>query len=181
MLTVEAGKAQPSATESGTDHVVVNEADEKAAQKPVGDDEKNKKEKKVKKDKKEPPVSKKDPNVVNKEEHVEYHDQDGNLLDEEAVKSLEGKVEFQTKYETKTRVIDEDGNEIDSGSVEAEPVAPPHPDVEGVDRETVGAAADDAAAVAKDAAASRDGEKEAAHGQPKPASEGKEATGHEEL
>ena len=74
--------------------------------------------------------------VVSREEKVEYRDQDGNLLDPEQVKALEGKVSFKTRYETRTRLVDAQGNEIpqpeDAG------VAPPHPDVEGADRETVG-------------------------------------------
>lgn len=121
------------------------------------------------------------PKVVSKEETIEYRDQDGNLLNEEQVAALEGKVKFETKYETRTRVIDEAGNEIHEG------VAPPHPDVEGVDHETVKKAeGEDAppppppAPPAQDAAASQEGEKEAEQEQAKPASEGKEATGHEE-
>jgi dolichyl-phosphate-mannose-protein mannosyltransferase len=74
--------------------------------------------------------------VISREEKVEYRDQDGNLLDPEQVKSLEGKVSFKTRYETRTRMVDAQGNEIpqpeDAG------VAPPHPDVEGAERETVG-------------------------------------------
>jgi dolichyl-phosphate-mannose-protein mannosyltransferase len=74
--------------------------------------------------------------ILSREEKVEYRDQDGNLLDPEQVKSLEGKVSFKTRYETRTRLVDANGKEIpipeDAG------VAPPHPDVEGVDRETVG-------------------------------------------
>lgn len=116
-----------------------------------------------------------EPKVVSREEKIEYRDQDGNLLNEEQVAALEGKVEFETKYETRTRLIDEAGNEIDSG------VAPPHPDVEGVDKETVKQAEDAAPPPPQDAAASRDGEKEAEQKQPKPASEGKEATVHDEL
>lgn len=70
--------------------------------------------------------------IVAREERVEYRDQHGNLLDEEQVKALEGKVEFQTRYETRTRLVDADGNEIPQ-SVEPEPaVAPPHPDVQGM-------------------------------------------------
>jgi dolichyl-phosphate-mannose-protein mannosyltransferase len=121
--------------------------------------------------------------VLSKEEKIEYRDQDGNLLDEEQVKALEGKVEFETKYATKTRVVDEQGREI------AMPeggwpndlvggVAPPHPDVEGVDKETAKA---ESVEVPKDAAASRDGEKEAEQLKAKPASEGQEATIQEEL
>lgn len=115
-----------------------------------------------------------EPRVVSKEEKVEYRDQNGNLLDPEQVAALEGKVEFQTKYETRTRLIDEAGNEIEEGVV-----APPHPDVEGVDKETV--KKDDDSAVPQDAAASQEGEKESAQKQAKPASEGKEATVHDEL
>jgi dolichyl-phosphate-mannose-protein mannosyltransferase len=42
----------------------------------------------------------------------------------------EGKAKFETKYETRTRLVDEFGNEVQS------PVAPEHPDVEGADPET---------------------------------------------
>ncbi len=48
--------------------------------------------------------------IVNREERIEYRDQDGNLLDPEQVKELVGKVSFRTKYETKTRLVDADGN-----------------------------------------------------------------------
>lgn len=124
-----------------------------------------------------------EPKVVSKEEKIEYRDQDGNLLNDEQVKALEGKVEFKTKYETKTRVIDEQGHEIpvpEGGWPEdlAGGVAPPHPDVEGVDKETPKAENVEAP---KEAAASRDGEKEAEQLKPKPASEGQEATIQEEL
>lgn len=115
-----------------------------------------------------------DASVVSKEEKVEYRDQHGNILNAEQVKELQGKVEFETKYETRTRVVDEQGKEIPSGGV-----APPHPDVEGVDKETVKADAKDD--TVKDAAASRDGEKEAEDVKAKPASEGKDATGKDEL
>jgi dolichyl-phosphate-mannose-protein mannosyltransferase len=78
------------------------------------------------------------------EERVEYRDQDGNLLDEEQVKALEGKVEFKTRYETRTRVVDAQGNEVllppgeqvpqaqEPEQAEAAGVAPPHPDAEGM-------------------------------------------------
>lgn len=121
--------------------------------------------------------------ILSKEEKIEYRDQDGNLLNEEQVKALEGKVEFETKYATKTRVVDEHGNEIampEGGwpSEIAGAVAPPHPDVEGVDKETPKV---EAVELPKDAAASRDGEKEAEQLKAKPASEGQEATDKEEL
>lgn len=76
-----------------------------------------------------PPVGQR---ILSREERVEYRDQDGNLLNEEQVKALEGKVEFKTRYETRTRVVDADGNEIVAPeSIVPPPVAPPHPDVEG--------------------------------------------------
>ena len=124
------------------------------------------------------------PQVLSREEKVEYRDQDGNLLDEEQVKALEGKVEFQTKYETKTRVVDDKGNELEMpvGGWPEEyniPVAPPHPDAHGVNKETV---KKDESVPPQDMAASKEGEKEAENSRAKPASEGKQATlKHEEL
>lgn len=50
--------------------------------------------------------------VFSHEERVEYRDQDGNILNEEQVKALEGKVEFHTKYETRTKLLDESGNVV---------------------------------------------------------------------
>lgn len=119
--------------------------------------------------------------IISREERVEYRDQDGNVLDAEQVKALEGKVEFKTRYETRTRLIDLAGNEIPNpdepkGNANgAVGVAPPHPDVEGVDKSTVeavGAAAD----APKSADKSRDGEFEAEQSRARPASEGNEAT-----
>nr|OQO32634.1 hypothetical protein B0A51_00012 [Rachicladosporium sp. CCFEE 5018] len=49
------------------------------------------------------------------EQKIEYRDENGVLLDEEQVKALEGKVSFSTRYETRTRLVDPDGNEIDGG------------------------------------------------------------------
>ena len=46
------------------------------------------------------------------EEKIEYRDENGVLLDEAQVKALEGKVSFSTRYETRTRVVDEQGNEV---------------------------------------------------------------------
>jgi len=116
--------------------------------------------------------------IVSREEKVEYRDQDGNLLDPEQVKSLEGKVSFKTRYETRTRLIDPQGNEIimpeDAG------VAPPHPDVEGSDPETVGIPEPEilekpASQIVEIADESKEvkSDKQSA----KPASEGNEATG----
>jgi len=75
--------------------------------------------------------------IVSREEKIEYRDQDGNLLDPEQVKSLQGKVSFKTRYETRTRLVDSQGNEIHP-PVDDAGVAPPHPDVDNVDRETPG-------------------------------------------
>ncbi|KAF1814530.1 protein mannosyltransferase 1 [Eremomyces bilateralis CBS 781.70] len=69
--------------------------------------------------------------VIGREENVEYHDEHGNTLNDEQVSALQGKVSFQTRYETRTRIVDADGNEISN-----EGVAPPHPDVEGQNPET---------------------------------------------
>ncbi|EME38887.1 glycosyltransferase family 39 protein [Dothistroma septosporum NZE10] len=70
------------------------------------------------------------------EEKIEYRDEDGNLLDEEQVRALEGKVSFSTRYETRTRLIDEAGHEVYDGLVEAHDGAPPaKPD--GVDPQTI--------------------------------------------
>lgn len=74
------------------------------------------------------------------EEKVEYRDEDGNLLDEEQVAALEGKVSFSTRYETRTRMIDQYGNEIDENGMFVEQGE----DVEagtradGIDPETIG-------------------------------------------
>lgn len=75
-----------------------------------------------------------EPRFINKEERIEYRDQDGNLLNDEQVSALqqEGKVSFSTKYETKTRLVDAQGNEIPGG------VAPEHPDVDGQNPDTKG-------------------------------------------
>ncbi|GAO18804.1 uncharacterized protein UV8b_05916 [Ustilaginoidea virens] len=115
--------------------------------------------------------------VVNQEQRVEYRDQNGNLLNEEQVKALQGKVKFETRYETRTRVVDEGGNEVAAGHAA---VAPPHPDVQGVNPETVQDNQQQAEADSN-VAASRDGEKEAEQMKAKPASEGQEATHRDEL
>jgi len=130
--------------------------------------------------------------VLSREERVEYRDQDGNLLDEEQVKALQGKVEFKTRYETRMRVVDAQGNEIPEPAggwpqeavnpAEGAPegVAPPHPDVEGVDRETKidpkKLVPDDPIPAAK---RSVEGQKEKEGKSAKPASEGNEATGQQ--
>lgn len=84
----------------------------------------------------------KDLPVVSKEERIEYRDENGRVLNDDEVAALAGKVSFKTRYETRTRIIDGQGNEIYEGLVEAhgapeeQGVAPPHPDVEGRNPET---------------------------------------------
>lgn len=63
------------------------------------------------------------------EEQVEYRDENGKLLDEDEVKALEGKVSFSTRYETRTRLIDANGNPISEG-VHEESSAPALPEAE---------------------------------------------------
>lgn len=122
--------------------------------------------------------------LIKREERIEYRDQDGNVLDDEQVKALEGKVEFKTRYETRTRMVDAEGREFEAplggGAQEAgEPVAvaPPHPDVEGVDTQTAqkqkAAGEDEVVPPAKE---SVEGDHEAKAKAAKPASEKKEAS-----
>ncbi|KAA8645666.1 hypothetical protein EYZ11_002492 [Aspergillus tanneri] len=105
---------------------------------------------------------------------VEYRDQHGNLLDEEVVASLakEGKVSFETRHETRTRLAN--GHEVDM--VDGK-VAPPHPDVEGQNPETFGNKEhqrnEEGPASAAGEGISID---EQNSPEPKPASEGNEAT-----
>ncbi|RYP37530.1 hypothetical protein DL768_010858 [Monosporascus sp. mg162] len=115
--------------------------------------------------------------IVAKEERIEYRDQNGNLLNEEQVKALEGKVEFKTKYETRTRVVDSEGREVEAPAAQeaAAGVAPPHPDVEGVDQQTKKKDNEEIPEV-PEASESKAGEKEAQKSVPKPGSEGNEAT-----
>lgn len=110
--------------------------------------------------------------ILSREERVEYRDQDGNLLNDEQVKELEGKVSFKTRYETRTRLVDAQGNELGGG------VAPPHPDVEGVDRETIAIAEPNSAGPNVKAAdeSKEDSVPKSKAGSAKPASEGNEAT-----
>lgn len=77
--------------------------------------------------------------VFSPEEKVEYRDQDGNLLNEDEVKSLMdgGEASFSTKYETKTLLVDEQGNQVlEDPQTETGSTAPAHPDTENVDPET---------------------------------------------
>lgn len=73
------------------------------------------------------------------EEKIEYRDEEGNLLDDEQVAALEGKVSFQTRYETRTRLVDEAGNEVADGVVgQDSPEGFAGTKIEGVEQETVG-------------------------------------------
>ena len=75
------------------------------------------------------------------EEKIEYRDENGNLLDEEQVRAMEGKVSFSTRYETRTRLVDEDGNEVYDGLVGEEEgmgEGVQGTKAEGVDQETKG-------------------------------------------
>ena len=119
--------------------------------------------------------------AVQREEKVEYRDQDGNLLDPDQVAELEGKVSFQTKYETRTRLVDAAGNEIGDASAGAEGFAPPHPDVDR-EPETVPNQEDDdkrdypaTASPEKDISKEKLAEK-GKGGEPRPASEPQDAT-----
>ncbi|KAL9608692.1 MAG: hypothetical protein Q9167_006494 [Letrouitia subvulpina] len=118
---------------------------------------------------------------LSRSEKVEYRDQDGNILNEEQVAALEGKVSFETRYETRTRVIDANGNEIVDGPVGADGFAPPHPDVDR-EPETAAEVSDDEGRESP-ATASPDDDfgkemsvERADGGKPRPASEGSEAT-----
>ena len=129
---------------------------------------------------------------VRREERVEYRDEHGNLLNEEQVKELSGKVSFQTRYETRTRIIDAFGNELYEGPAESVPEhlkqnivpAPEHPDVEGGNPETKGGPKEGDASEAppsvdaeRDLELDREWSAKGKSGKPKPASEmGKEAT-----
>lgn len=110
--------------------------------------------------------------MISHEEHVEYRDQNGNLLDEAQVQALlaEGKASFQTKYETRTRLVDEAGNEVNASGV-----APDHPDVEGQNPSTKGVPEEQARSQPADAKAGGS-VKKGDDGKAKPASDASEAT-----
>lgn len=130
----------------------------------------------------------KDLPIVSKEERIEYRDENGRILDEEEVSALAGKVSFKTRYETRTRVVDGQGNEIYEGLVDShgeempEPqgVAPPHPDVEGRNPETQQGQAAEASDTPPTVEVQGDQKKERSVEQDKreakPASEGQAAT-----
>ena len=111
--------------------------------------------------------------VIGREERIEYRDQDGNLLDEAQISALEsnGKVEFKTKYETRTRLVDADGNEVPG----SDGLAPAHPDVEGQNPDTKGIKEDPQSQPANAAASVGSVNKEN-DGKAMPASDANEAT-----
>lgn len=125
---------------------------------------------------------------IKKEEKIEYRDQDGNLLNEEQVEALKGKVSFNTKYETRTRVVDADGNEIEEGPAGGAEggFAPPHPDVERLPSTGKDDGDDDGREYPATASPEDDIGKEKSvernvKGKPKPGSEGNQATVKGEL
>lgn len=69
------------------------------------------------------------------EQSFEYRDQEGNALDSHQVEKLkEDGVEFETRHEVKTRLIDEAGNEV----IQEGRFHPQHPDAEGLNPNTAG-------------------------------------------
>ncbi|EEQ90815.1 dolichyl-phosphate-mannose-protein mannosyltransferase [Blastomyces dermatitidis ER-3] len=108
-------------------------------------------------------------------ESVVYRDQDGNILNDEEVAALgrDGNVSFETRYETKTRIIDGHGREVGG-----EQPAPHHPDAEGQNPETAGKGGGAGDAPVDKPASVLGDEKsvERDESKPKPASEGNEAT-----
>ncbi|QIW98367.1 hypothetical protein AMS68_003885 [Peltaster fructicola] len=124
-----------------------------------------------------------EPIIQSTEEKIEYRDEHGNLLNEEQVKALEGKVSFSTRYETRTRLVDEAGNEIVAPDGESSSFAGTI--AHGENPETAGE--DVASAKPPNANADQDIEKEKsvdANGgaaEPEEAAEPADATGRDEL
>ena len=135
--------------------------------------------------------------VIDRAQRVEYRDGRGNILNDDQVASLKGKVNFevsitlvphslkdltlcmQTRYETRTRILDAAGNELYEGPVGGN-YAPPHPDVEGANPETPVVPKSEAPGLPPAVEAETDLLKEKSAEEekkkPKPASEGNEAT-----
>lgn len=76
--------------------------------------------------------------MLSGEEKIEYRDEAGNILNEEQVKELEGKVSFSTRYETRTRLVDANGNEVYDGVAHAEEESHAGTIAEGSNQETGG-------------------------------------------
>lgn len=82
-----------------------------------------------------------EPKISGSVARVEYRDQHGNVLPEDLVAKLraEGKVKFETRYESKTRLEHAHEVPIVDGQPQypaPAPPAPPHPDVEGQNPQT---------------------------------------------
>lgn len=145
------------------------------AKAPPKQEKEEKREQKPAEHESEAPVitSSSSPKIQGTQARVEYRDQQGNILDEALVESLrkEGKVSFETRHETRTRL--EHGHLMD---VVDGKVAPPHPDVEGQNPETQ----DKPEEVVEESPASVPGSgssvAEPNSPEPEPASEGNEAT-----
>lgn len=126
--------------------------------------------------------------ILSKEERIEFRDENGRVLNDEEVAALAGKVSFKTRYETRTRIVDAQGNEIHEALVNArdvdgdapQGVAPPHPDAEGPHKETLEKGEAEASEAPPTVEAAEDQRKEkSVEGQaknPKPASEAQAAT-----
>lgn len=111
---------------------------------------------------------------------VEYRDQHGNVLPEDLVASLraEGKVKFETRYESRSRLEHAQEVPIVDGQPQFPAPAPPHPDVEGQNPET-GRQPEDSVPPESPASVAEGNEQsaESSHSlEAKPASEGNEAT-----
>lgn len=107
---------------------------------------------------------------------VEYRDQHGNVLPEDVVASLrsEGKVKFETRYESRSKLEHAQEIPIVNGQL-----APPHPDVEGQNPETGAGKPEDSVPPEKPASVAEEKTQSVeSSGSPeaKPASEGLEAT-----
>jgi dolichyl-phosphate-mannose-protein mannosyltransferase len=107
---------------------------------------------------------------------VEYRDQHGNVLPEDVVASLraEGKVKFETRYESRSKLEHAQEIPIVDGQL-----APPHPDVQGQNPETGSGKPEDSIPPESPASVIEGNVRsEESTGSPeaKPASEGYEAT-----
>lgn len=79
-----------------------------------------------------------EPKISGSVARVEYRDQNGNILPEDLVASLraEGKVKFETRFESQSRLEHAHEVPIVDGQPQFPAPAPPHPDVEGQNPET---------------------------------------------
>ena len=69
--------------------------------------------------------------IVGVEQSFEYRDNDGNPIDPAAAESMKSAgIDFETRHEFKTRMVDDEGNDL--------PSHPQHPDTEGVNPNTAG-------------------------------------------